>query len=275
MAKKLNNCSELVNLIDQTLQEAPPMQTNQGGLIKAGIDPELDRLRDIAMRGQQHLDEIQRKARQSTGISSLKIGYNKIFGYYMDVTHTHKDKVPPEWQPPKQTLVNSARYVTEELKKYEEMILQAQDRIYILEQQHYRQLVGKAAAFIAPIQQNANTIADIDCYHTFAYLANTYQYVRPIIDNGDTIAIEGGRHPVIERYIPLDQAYVPNDVLLSPAQQILLITGPNMAGKSAFFAASSTYCPPCAYWCFCASQQSTYQSYRSPLYPCWCNGQHC
>lgn len=232
LSEKLHPCTALVNLINQTLQEAPPVQINQGGLIKAGLDPQLDQLREMAMKGHRHLDEIQSQARKTTGISSLKIGYNKVFGYYLEVTHTHKSKVPPEWIR-KQTLVNAERYITEELKQYEEMILHAQTHFEELEQKHYLQLVEKVVSFIAPIQQNANTLADIDCYHTFAYIANAYHYVRPTLDDGDTIHIEGGRHPVIERYIPLDQTYVPNDVLLSPEQQILLITGPNMAGKSA------------------------------------------
>ncbi|WP_020530892.1 DNA mismatch repair protein MutS [Flexithrix dorotheae] len=233
LADKINLCEQLIEKIDQTLVDNPPLLSNQGGMIKEGLDAELDDLRKIAFSGKDYLVQIQQREMERTGIPSLKIAYNKVFGYYLEVTNAHKDKVPPEWIR-KQTLVNAERYITEELKVYEEKILNAESQIFIIEQKLFQNLVVAANEFVVPIQQNAIVLAMLDCYISFAGIALKNQYIKPEISEGKTLAIREGRHPVIEQQLPPGENYIPNDIRLDDVeQQILIITGPNMAGKSA------------------------------------------
>ncbi len=233
LADQINRCEFLLNKIDTELKDDVPIVTHQGNMIREGIDPKLDELRKIAFSGKDYLVEIQQREMKSTGISSLKIAYNRVFGYYLEVTHAHKDKVPEEWIR-KQTLVNAERYITEELKEYEEKILNAEEEISAIEQQIFNRLVQSAAEYVNPIQQNARAIAEIDCYASFAQLATDHKYVKPKIRDETSIDIQQGRHPVIEQQMSPGESYVPNDVFIdNEVQQILIITGPNMAGKSA------------------------------------------
>ena len=227
------DCSQLVSRIDATLQEEAPLLTSQGNLIKEGIDPELDRLRAIAYSGKDYLLQMQRDESESTGINSLKIGFNKVFGYYLEVTHAHKDKVPETWIR-KQTLVNAERYITPELKTYEEKILNAEEQLADIEQRIFYELLDFSKDFIRPVQQNAQLIGTLDVLCSFAVTALKNKYCRPQVNESQTLDIKQGRHPVIEHELPLGETYVPNDVFLDPdSQQIIIITGPNMAGKSA------------------------------------------
>ena len=231
--QQLHGCAYLLAKISKTLQETPPLVTNQGGLIKPGVNPVLDELRELIKNSKDYLVQLQQKEIKRTGISSLKIAYNKVFGYYLEVTHAHKAKVPAEWVR-KQTLTNAERYITEELKVYEEKILHAEEESRTLEQKLYGELLDDAAEFVPQIQQNAKVLAKLDCYLCLAQEARANQYTRPVVNDGKTIAIQAGRHPVIERQLPLDEKYVPNDIYLdNDRQQIIVITGPNMAGKSA------------------------------------------
>lgn len=233
MADQINPCEKLLERIGNQLREDPPATVNQGNLIKDGVNPELDELKKIAFAGKDYLLDIQRREVARTGIPSLKIAYNKVFGYYLEVTNAHKDKVPPDWIR-KQTLVNAERYVTEELKTYEERILNAEERIVEIEQRLYNELARFAADYVVPIQLNARVIATLDCLLSFASCAMKYNYVKPKVTDSLAIDIKQGRHPVIERQLPLGETYVPNDIYLdNESQQILIITGPNMAGKSA------------------------------------------
>ncbi|MEM9416776.1 MAG: DNA mismatch repair protein MutS, partial [Bacteroidota bacterium] len=233
LSGQLHRCEFLLDKIEQTLQENPPLVTNQGGLIKEGILPELDELRKIAHTGKDYLLQIQQKESKQTGIPSLKVAYNKVFGYYLEVTNAHKAKVPANWIR-KQTLVNAERYVTEELKHYEEKIIHAEEKLTTLEQKLYQELVSEAAEFVPQVQQNARVLAQLDCYLSFAQEARKHHYAKPLVNESKTIEIKAGRHPVIEQQLPLDESYVPNDVYLdNDTQQIMIITGPNMAGKSA------------------------------------------
>lgn len=214
----------------------PDPETNQiqkGGIIANGVDPELDDLRRIALHGKDYLLQMQTRERERTGISTLKLGYNNVFGYYIEVTHTHKDKVPETWTR-KQTLTNAERYITEELKEYEEKILGAEERILAIEQRIYNDLLCFVAQSLQPLLRNAASIARLDCLQSFARLAIERRYTRPILDEGKRIDIKAGRHPVLETMIPMGEEYIPNDVLLDDEQQqIMMITGPNMSGKSA------------------------------------------
>ncbi len=233
LGKQLHPCDFLLEKLHKTLVDNPPIATNQGNLIKKGIHTELDELRQIAFQGKDYLQQMLLKARKQTNIHSLKIGYNKIFGYYLEVTNTHKDKVPTTWIR-KQTLVNTERYITEKLKTYEEKILHAEEKIYILEQQLYNELIESTSTFVPQIQQNAKILAELDCYLSFARQARKYNYNKPTINTSYIIDIKEGRHPVIEQHLPLTKKYIPNNIYLdNETQQILLITGPNMAGKSA------------------------------------------
>lgn len=233
IAEQLDLCHQLTGEIAAKVKDDAPMLVNQGGLIMDGVDEELDDLRKIAHSGKDYLLQLKEKEMARTGISSLKIAYNKVFGYYLEVTNSHKDKVPPEWIR-KQTLVNAERYITEELKTYEEKILNAEDRILIIETRLYNELVAYASGYIDPVQQNARVLATLDCLTNFAFLARQNQYVRPTITEESVLDIKQGRHPVIEKSLPHGESYVPNDVYLdSQSQQIIIITGPNMAGKSA------------------------------------------
>lgn len=233
MADKLHRCDFLLEKIERELQDHPPLVVNQGNMFRMGINPQLDELRRLAFSGKDVLEQILKREVERTGITSLKLDYNKVFGFYLEVRNTHKDKVPTDWIR-KQTLVNAERYITEELKHYEEKILSAEGQMFQLEQQMFFELLATASEFVGQIQQNAHTLATLDCLLSFAHIAQAYGYVRPEISEGKGIDIAEGRHPVIERQLPVGEAYVPNDVFLDDReQQILIITGPNMAGKSA------------------------------------------
>ncbi len=233
IAQQLPSCQELVAKIEQQLKEEPPLVANQGNLINDGIDAQLDELRSIAYSGKDHLAQIREREVENTGISSLKLAYNKVFGYYLEVSNAHKAKVPSEWIR-KQTLVNAERYITEELKTYEEKILTAEEQLVQIEQRIFQQLVLFAARYVKEVQHNAQTLARLDCLSSFAEVARTHRYAKPQLLDSDRIEIKQGRHPVIERQLPPGEPYVPNDIRLdSEEQQIMIITGPNMAGKSA------------------------------------------
>lgn len=233
LGDQLNKCEFLLDKIERTLKDDAPMLIHQGGIIKDGVDAELDELRAIAYSGKDFLLQIQKREIDRTGINSLKISYNKVFGYYLEVSNANKDKVPADWIR-KQTLVNAERYITEELKVYEEKILHAEEKLLVIEQRLFTELVHHAADFIAQIQQNARVIASIDCLLAFAELARANHYNKPEISESKRLAIKAGRHPVIEKQLPVGESYVPNDIYLdNETQQILVITGPNMAGKSA------------------------------------------
>jgi DNA mismatch repair protein MutS len=228
------NCCELVrNKIEKQIVPDPPALLNKGNVIAKGINIELDELREIAFSGKDYLLQIQQRESERTGIPSLKVSYNNVFGYFIEVRNTYKDKVPSDWIR-KQTLVNAERYITEELKVYEEKILGAEDKIVALEAKIFNDLVLELAEYIAPIQTNANLIAQIDCLLSFAKIAQRNKYIRPQINDSLVLDIKGGRHPVIETQLPSDEPYIPNDVYMDDTkQQIIIITGPNMAGKSA------------------------------------------
>ena len=233
VGERLSLCEALRDRILREIQNDPPQLVQKGGVIRDGVSAELDELRHIAYSGKDYLLQIQEREAQQTGISSLKIGYNNVFGYYLEVRNTYKDKVPQEWVR-KQTLAQAERYITQELKEYEEKILGAEDKILSLEQQLFMNLVTAAQEFIPQVQQNANVIAHLDCLLSAAKTAEENHYVRPVIDTSDVIDIRQGRHPVIETQLPVGERYVPNDILLDQErQQIIIITGPNMAGKSA------------------------------------------
>jgi DNA mismatch repair protein MutS len=233
LEEQINPCEYLAGRILNMLKEDAPILTNLGRIIKDGCNAELDELRAIAYKGKDFLLQIQQREIERTGISSLKISYNKVFGYYLEVTNTHKDKVPTDWIR-KQTLTGAERYITEELKVYEEKILGAEDKINIIEQKMFQDLVLEAEEYINPILQNAKIIAHIDCLCSFAHAALQNNYVKPIIEDSALIDIKAGRHPVIEKQLPLGETYVPNDIFLDDeTQQVMIITGPNMAGKSA------------------------------------------
>lgn len=233
LADQLQPCISLVERIERELREDVSIHSNQGGIIKDGIHPELDELRGISGSGKDYLLQVQRREVERTGINSLKISYNKVFGYYLEVSNANKDKVPGDWIR-KQTLVNAERYITEELKVYEEKILGAEEKISSIEQTIFQQLVQYAADFVSQIQQNARTIATLDCLLSFSVVAHQNRYVKPVVNDTKSITIQAGRHPVIEKQLPISESYVPNDIFLDTnTQQILVITGPNMAGKSA------------------------------------------
>ncbi|WP_420188026.1 DNA mismatch repair protein MutS [Bacteroides pyogenes] len=233
IGEQLNLCVSIRDRIDKEVQNDPPLLINKGGVIKDGVNAELDELRRISYSGKDYLLQIQQRESEQTGIPSLKVAYNNVFGYYIEVRNGHKDKVPQEWIR-KQTLVNAERYITQELKEYEEKILGAEDKIMALETRLYADLVQALAEFIPQIQINANQIARIDCLLSFANVARENRYIRPAIEDSDVLDIRQGRHPVIEKQLPIGEKYIANDVMLdSSTQQIIIITGPNMAGKSA------------------------------------------
>ena len=233
IGEQLNICQSIRDRIDREIDNDPPLLINKGGVIKSGVSAELDELRRIAYSGKDYLLQIQQRESELTEIPSLKIGYNNVFGYYIEVRNTHKDKVPAEWIR-KQTLANAERYITQELKEYEEKILGAEDKILVLETQLYAELVQSLSEFFPAIQINANQIARLDCLLSFATAARENNYIRPVIADDDVLEIHQGRHPVIEKQLPIGEKYIANDVMLdSQTQQIIIITGPNMAGKSA------------------------------------------
>ena len=233
IGEQLNICRSIRDRIDKEVNNDPPLLINKGGVIKSGVNAGLDELRQIAYSGKDYLLQVQQRESELTGIPSLKIGYNNVFGYYIEVRNVHKDKVPQEWIR-KQTLVNAERYITQELKEYEEKILGAEDKILVLETQLYTELVQSLSEFIPAIQINANQIARLDCLLSFATAARENNYIRPVISDDEVLEIHQGRHPVIEKQLPIGEKYIANDVMLdSSTQQIIIITGPNMAGKSA------------------------------------------
>ena len=233
LSKKLWDCDELKLLIHKTIKENPSVLVSKGDVIASDVSMELDELRDLRANGKNKLAEIQKREEELTGISSLKISFNNVFGYYLEVRNTHKDKVPETWIR-KQTLVNAERYITEELKEYESKILGAEEKIQMIESKLYQELIEKSFAFISMLKQNAEAIAYLDCLSSLANFALKNNYAKPTINSGREIKIEGGRHPVIEQHLPPDNPYIDNDLLLnSELQQIIMITGPNMSGKSA------------------------------------------
>ena len=233
IGEQLNLCVTIRDRIAKEIKNDPPLAVNKGGVIQDGVNADLDELRRISYSGKDYLLQIQQRESERTGIPSLKVAYNNVFGYYIEVRNVHKDKVPPEWIR-KQTLVNAERYITQELKEYEEKILGAEDKILVLETQLYTDLVQALTEFIPQIQINANQIARLDCLLSFANVARENHYIRPVIEDNDVLDIRQGRHPVIEKQLPIGEKYIANDVMLdSTTQQIIIITGPNMAGKSA------------------------------------------
>ena len=233
LGNQLHTCTELITKINETLFDDSPVNINKGNAIATGVHQELDDLRAISNTGKQYLDEMLARETERTGITSLKISFNNVFGYYIEVRNTHKDKVPEEWIR-KQTLVNAERYITEELKEYETKILGAEEKIQKLEQEIFSKLLQYIIQFVQIVQENAQIIAKIDCLLSFSVLAIDNNYVRPMMDESTDLEIKNGRHPVIEKQLPIDQTYIANDVVLNRnQQQIIMITGPNMSGKSA------------------------------------------
>ena len=232
-AEQLNPCESICKRIKKEIRPDAPAMTSKGNFIAEGVDAELDDLRNLSRSGKDYLINIQRREMEATGISSLKVGFNNVFGYYLEVTNTHKDKVPAEWIR-KQTLTNAERYITEELKEYEQKILGAEEKIQVIEERVYAELIAATAEFVAPIQLDAALVAKIDCLVNFGYIALNNNYVMPTIDDSYVIDIKEGRHPVIEQMMPVGEEYISNDVYLDrEKQQIIIITGPNMSGKSA------------------------------------------
>ena len=233
IGEQMSLCESLRDRIEHEIQPDPPLLLSKGNVIADAFSPELDELRRISRGGRDYLMDIQQREIEATGISSLKIGYNNVFGYYLEVRNTYKDKVPQEWVR-KQTLAQAERYITQELKEYEEKILGADEKIQILEEQLFNELIAATQEFIPQIQINANVIARLDCLLSFAKTAEENHYIRPIVEDSDVLNIRQGRHPVIETQLPPGEHYVPNDIVLdTQRQQIIIITGPNMAGKSA------------------------------------------
>ena len=233
IGEQMSLCESLRDRIEHEIQPDPPLLLSKGNVIADAFSPELDELRRISRGGRDYLMDIQQREIEATGISSLKIGYNNVFGYYLEVRNTYKDKVPQEWVR-KQTLAQAERYITQELKEYEEKILGADEKIQILEEQLFNELISATQEFIPQIQINANVIARLDCLLSFAKTAEENHYIRPIVEDSDVLNIRQGRHPVIETQLPPGEHYVPNDIVLdTQRQQIIIITGPNMAGKSA------------------------------------------
>ena len=233
LGNNILDCSEVILKIETILFNDAPVNINKGGAIARGVSKELDDLRAISNSGKEYLDSMLARESERTAIPSLKIAFNNVFGYYIEVRNTHKDKVPEEWIR-KQTLVNAERYITEELKEYETKILGAEEKIQELEQRLFAELIQHIIQFVQPVQQNAQTVAQIDCLLSFAILAISNNYVRPVIDESTEIEIKNGRHPVIEKQLPIGEEYIANDLVLNRnQQQIIMITGPNMSGKSA------------------------------------------
>jgi DNA mismatch repair protein MutS len=232
-SKKLNACESLRDRLEKEIKEDAPVNVSKGNVIGDGVNNELDELRAISGSGKNYLLELQQRESEKTGIPSLKVAFNNVFGYYLEVTHAHKDKVPNEWIR-KQTLTTAERYITPELKNYEEKILGAEEKIAAIELRLYEELVRDMAEFILPIQQNASVVAYLDCLLSFSFLAKSHNYIKPILNDGFAINIKEGRHPVIEKQLPLGEEYVSNSVYLdNDTQQLMMITGPNMSGKSA------------------------------------------
>ncbi|HPT22272.1 MAG TPA: DNA mismatch repair protein MutS [Bacteroidales bacterium] len=233
IAENLNPCKAITETIGKELSDDPPVQINKGNTIAKGISAELDELREIMYNGKDYLADLQKRESERTGISSLKVNFNNVFGYYIEVRNTHKDKVPPEWIR-KQTLVNAERYITEELKEYENKILGAEEKIISIETKLFNDLVVSILEYIPPVQKDSSLIARLDCLQSFSVISAENKYVRPVLDDSRILDIKDGRHPVIEKQLPVGEYYVPNDLTLDTGdQQIIILTGPNMSGKSA------------------------------------------
>jgi DNA mismatch repair protein MutS len=233
LGAQVNPCELISDKIGQTIQDDPPTMVSKGQVIAAGVSAELDELRGLAYSGKDYLIRLQQREIERTGITSLKVSFNNVFGYYLEVTNSHKDKVPPEWMR-KQTLVNAERYITEELKEYEQKILGAEEKIFDIENRLYNELILHLAEYVQPIQLNSQLIARLDCLLSFARAAKANKYVKPKLNDSYTIDIKNGRHPVIEKHLPTGEEYIANDVMLdNDGQQIIILTGPNMSGKSA------------------------------------------
>ncbi len=257
LSDRLNTCDLLDEKLKKELNEDPPVSINKGNAIAEGVSDELDELRDIAYSGKDYLVGLQKRESERTGISSLKIGYNNVFGYYLEVTNTHKDKVPEDWHR-KQTLINSERYITEELKEYEQKILGAEEKILALEQKLFEQIVYYAAGFVEPIQLSAALIAKLDCLLSFAFISMENGYNRPTLNDDYSIRITNGRHPVIEQNLPPGELYIANDLFLDNVkQQIIILTGPNMSGKSALLRQAALIVLMAQMGCFVPAEKAT------------------
>lgn len=257
IGEQLNLCKQIRDKIDTQIENDPPLLINRGHVICANVNSDLDKLRKIAYSGKDFLLQIQQRESEKTGIPSLKIAYNNVFGYYIEVRNTHKDKIPSEWIR-KQTLVNAERYITEELKVYEEKILGAEEKILALEVKIFDELVTELSEYISAIQLNANQIAALDCMVSFSVIAKLNKYIRPNIEDSDVLSIKQGRHPVIEKELPLGEQYIANDVFLdSNSQQIIIITGPNMSGKSALLRQTALITLMAQVGCFVPAESAT------------------
>lgn len=233
LADQLNLCKWVVDKLNTTLADDPPIAANKGNIIKPGVSTDLDQLRAIAFGGKDFLLQIQHREQQNTGINSLKVAFNNVFGYYIEVTNTHKDKVPQSWIR-KQTLANAERYITEELKHYEDKILGAEEKILAIEENLFNQLVSSLTDYVLPVQNNAQIIGTVDCLFSFAVLAGSNNYCKPLLNNGNSLVLKDARHPVIEKQLAKGEHYIANDILLNrELQQVIILTGPNMSGKSA------------------------------------------
>ena len=254
--EQLNNCQTIYDKIDKEINEDPPVKLDKGNVIASGVDAELDDLRSLAGSGKTYLMNLQQRESERTGIPSLKVGFNNVFGYYLEVTNTHRDKVPAEWMR-RQTLTNAERYITPELKEYEEKILGAEERIQAIESSIYERLLQSLTEYVQPIQYNAQLIAQLDCLQSFADVSLANNYCRPHLDDGTTIEIKEGRHPVIETQLPLGEQYVSNNVYLDrDTQQIMIITGPNMSGKSALLRQTALIVLLAQIGCYCPAKSA-------------------
>jgi DNA mismatch repair protein MutS len=257
LGEQMNPCRSIADKIDRELNNDPPVQLIRGKVIAEGVSEELDELRKILYSGKDYLNDLQAREIQRTGITSLKVSFNNVFGYYIEVRNTHKDKVPPEWIR-KQTLVSAERYITEELKEYESKILGAEEKIISLETKLFNDLVLSIIEYIPPVQLNSSLIARLDCLHSFAVVTSENNYVRPVMDDSLKLDIRDGRHPVIEKQLPLGESYIPNDLLLDTEdQQIIILTGPNMSGKSALLRQTALIVLMAQTGCFVPAKEAT------------------
>lgn len=257
IGEKMDYCNDLREKIGKYINPDCPNLLSKGNVINSGVNSELDELRSISTNGKSYLEDIERRESERTGISSLKINYNNVFGYYFEVRNTHKDKVPPEWTR-KQTLVNAERYINEELKEYEEKILGAEERISAIEARLFNELIGYATSQIGKVQINAGLIARLDCLMSFAKDALQNKYCRPEVNDGNVIDIKEGRHPVIEKQLKFGEPYISNDVFLDDkTQQIMMITGPNMSGKSALLRQTALICIMAQIGCYVSAQKAS------------------
>lgn len=255
--ERLNVCHTIAEKIDREIREDAPVRVDKGGVIADGVNAELDELRSLAGSGKNYLMNLQQREVERTGIPSLKVGFNNIFGYYLEVTNAHRDKVPPEWMR-RQTLTNAERYITPELKEYEEKILGAEERMMVIESQLYEQMLNTLTEYVDPIQYNAQLIAQLDCLQSFAAVSLANGYCRPQLNDGTAIDIKEGRHPVIETQLPLGEKYISNNVYLDrDTQQIIIITGPNMSGKSALLRQTALIVLMAQIGCYCPAQSAT------------------